>query len=235
MEILKVLIERLLGWPVAAIVLGIIFRHQTAAFGKRIERLTFKHGDTSVEAAVGKAEIQNVQVEASEVALGSLIPTKQGLPDEIQAARREALDYGKNLEPVREREEAVKAQLDSLAFAQGEPETFEVLVRNLAHIAWIAYSERIYRLIFGSQIAALKFLHENGRRPEVDIRNFFSDAAHRYSDFYGTYPFEKWVGFMEGQSLIIRSRNEATVEITKSGRGFLIWMTLEAVSEDRQG
>jgi len=183
-EIIKTLIERVLSWPVAVLILGIIFRHEMAAFWSRINHLTFTHGATRVEANAGLASVQNVKVEASEAITGGLRAPTSSVPDAIQSARQAALDFGKNLEAVQVREEDIRQHLASLAFSDNNPETIQVLVRNLAFAQWIAHSERTYRLIFGSQIAALKYLHENGARPEREIEGFFDAASIAAPEFY---------------------------------------------------
>ena len=234
-EIWKVLIERVLGWPVAVLLLGIVFRHHVANFWARIDHLTLTHGKTSVEAKTGLASGQNAKPEASETITGSLTVTKPVMPAELQTARETALDFGKGLEPVQVRETGIENYLASLNFTKDDSHTIPVLVRNLAFMQWIAHSERTYRLIFGSQIALLKYLHENGAKPEIDAQKFFNNAVLTAPSFYGNYTYHAWLEFMLNQQLLLINSETGTLEITRAGRGFLIWMTMEAVSENQRG
>ncbi len=169
--IITTLIPHLLGWPVAAVVLGLIFKTQVSALLARLKNFSAKHGSTSVDiqTVVGAAE-QKIE-KGDVIAAGSLSPpttvgsaaaptTALAVVDTVEpeneAARQAMIDFGKNLDVVQAREADIRAHLTRMHFELTAPETTDILIRNLAFVQAIAAAEKTYRLIFGSQVMLLK-------------------------------------------------------------------------------
>ncbi|MHB1954749.1 MAG: hypothetical protein ACYCOU_13470 [Sulfobacillus sp.] len=74
-----------------------------------------------------------------------------------------------------------------------EDQKIDVLVRALVQARLVAGHERIYRLIFGSQILGLRELNAAGRVTLDDARTFFERTTAAYQDFYRGYGFEGWL------------------------------------------
>ena len=83
-------------------------------------------------------------------------------------------------------------------------------------------SEITYRLIFGSQIAVLQLLNQQGPQSEETIRPFFDSAKARSPKFYGEYSFENWIGFLIREGAVLKE--EGLYKITVYGSEFLAWM-----------
>jgi len=82
--------------------------------------------------------------------------------------------------------------------------------------------EFVFNRIYGTQLEALKLLRD---APEVSIleaNEFYQRVVTAYPDFYRGYPFSRWAGWMEGQSLIEQRPNGFA--ITQFGREFLAYL-----------
>src|SRR5260370_38491837 len=90
MEILKILIERLVSWPVAALIMAFVFKKSLTDFLDRID--LFKGPGIEVSAPTGSAKKQKIEAEKSptEDLLPIALPTKHELPlpRELQNRRK---------------------------------------------------------------------------------------------------------------------------------------------------
>ena len=99
--------------------------------------------------------------------------------------------------------------------------------------------ESNYRLIFGSQIKALKLLNAHGVSNIGDFKTFYEnvrvDPANEI--FHKDRSFEHWGKFLVSINYVkINDGSERhTVEITPLGKQFLQWMVLYEVSEFKPG
>ena len=81
--------------------------------------------------------------------------------------------------------------------------------------------ERIYSIVWGSQLGALQFLNSAGvdGTETLSLQAWYDQAAAQYVDTYTNYTFEQWLGFLQSQQLIVRANDQ--VGITLEGREFL--------------
>lgn len=125
----------------------------------------------------------------------------------------------------------------------------EVLGDTDRQLAWairmrsISEANRIhefnYRLIFGSQIAALKALNTVTEAKAEDFRAYFDAAASNpeWKVIHEGRTFEQWGQFLVDASYVqlVEGTDPEVVRITPFGRQFLIWMTEARVSEVKVG
>lgn len=114
---------------------------------------------------------------------------------------------------------------------QAEREDF--LFAYLAQEQLSRHFAETYNVIFGSQIVGLRNLNERGRAPLVEARAFYDHYKTAYPQFYNTYPFENWLGFLSRQELI--RVQEENVEITPYGRDFLLYIVAKQLPEQKPG
>jgi len=86
--------------------------------------------------------------------------------------------------------------------------------------------ERTHRPIFGSEIAALHLMNQQGPQPESAIKPIFEAARSKEPQFYGSYTFEKWIGFVIGE-IAVRCDN-GLYGITVFGRSYLDYIGIFA-------
>jgi len=124
------------------------------------------------------------------------------------------------------------AEFDSRGIGPGQREDLliELLAGALTREAW----ERIYLLIFGSQIRLLQNLNQSpGGLAEPDAREMYRSGATQQPELYQAVPFESWMTFLETTGLV--SRNGDRYIITPYGRGFLKYLVARGLTFERFG
>jgi hypothetical protein len=243
-EIVKSLIEHFPAWPLVILLIAITLRKQikelltqAAETLKRVNTFSWKHKEHTVEASTQVAS-QVIALKSADNALGAGtgIVSIDASPDASITSERDAvLSYGKGVQSVDDRAAAIRAELSRLNFPQSDAGTTDLLVRQLAVSNCIAHFEQTYRLIFGSQIAALEFLNVKGNQDTANLRPFYDSGTAAQPAFYATYPFEKWTEFLSRQKLIARLDDPQRVGITALGKDFLVWIVNSRLSRERKG
>lgn len=115
-----------------------------------------------------------------------------------------------------------------------DKDSVEVLVKHYSALQIAYIFEQIYRLIFGSQLNALDFLNtQPTAQPREAVRIFYTLAASQYPEYYRSYSFEDWLGFMK-QSILVRE-DAGLLHITVMGREFLTHLTKAGLSRNKAG
>src|ERR1035437_211160 len=232
-DLVRLLVDRLLGWPVAVFGICLIFQspirlllRELTTFIGRGSHLSVKHKDTTVEAMTDlNIQVKRNVVDNAEFDLGAgtaISISKTPVSDDLVLERSAAQDYGKGIASVQFREANIKSELDRLGFGIEQPDTVEVLIRQLAAQQCVTFFERTYRIIFGSQLSALDFLNTSGRVPVNLVEAVFYDTARNLEqDFYSDFPFALWKAFLLENLLIAEDGED--VGIAVAGRDFLVW------------
>lgn len=100
--------------------------------------------------------------------------------------------------------------------------------------------EQTYRLIFGSQIAALKELNVRGALTLDQAREVYTlTAMKNYPETFKPETFEDWGQFLIGRNLVVVAPQPATEEtraiLTHLGRDFLLFVTGRGLTEYKWG
>lgn len=106
-----------------------------------------------------------------------------------------------------------------------------ILVRALALSRLEAGHEFMYNRIFGSQILALKRLNEAGSATVDDAHQFFKLVEGQFPQFYSTYSFDGWLGFLLRGAMIVQNGN--VLQISDFGRDFLVYLTERRLPENK--
>jgi hypothetical protein len=250
MDILKLLIDHLLSWPVAAAVICVLLRKsmirllgEFSDLLKRSNRVSVKHGDMAIEAGVD-TPVQERDVEKpKDLALGAgnslAEPTVQIDQDKIQQARRNLREYASGLVTVPMREGLIRNELSALGFMIPDDDLTSILIRQIAGAQSSSNFEKTYRLIFGSQVASLEYLNRNGPQSTAILRMFFEMARSENPDFYSEKTFESWLAFLfsslittDGQD-VSETFEDQIYGISNLGRDFLVWIVYEGLSTRR--
>jgi hypothetical protein len=139
-----------------------------------------------------------------------------------------------NVDPyvLDQRINVICAEFDSRGIGPGQRE--ELLIQLLAGALTREGWERIYLLIFGSQMRLLQILNQTpGGLPEHDIRSVYEAGASDHRDLYKAITFESWMSFVETTGLI--SRGGEKLLITPYGRGFLKYLVGQGLPFERFG
>jgi hypothetical protein len=118
-----------------------------------------------------------------------------------------------------ETEVAVRAESDQY---QPGTDRERYLVRVVAMLVTVLIFEKVWLMIFGSQLKALQQLNI-GMLTYEEIRRYYDDAAKGSPDFYKNVAFEMWLGFLKSW-LLIREHDLTHLEITIRGQDFLRYL-----------
>lgn len=122
-----------------------------------------------------------------------------------------------------EQEKRIKEDLINRGI-KDETETIKVLTRHLAGTQNQFFFERIYAMIYGSQLTILQHLNT---RPNGETREslipYYNLAVQQFPETYKTYPFEEYMSFLTNFYLVECKDN--SFYISHIGKDFLIFIT----------
>ncbi len=149
--------------------------------------------------------------------------TAQQRSQQRSPASELADELGKN-PTVLMRQKTIDEELNKRGIPPGQ-EREQFLLTHLAAVATALDFERIYQLIYGSQISALNFLNGRGTvGEETEALNtvYYLPVSTAYKLFYLSDSFESWLSFLEEVKLV--ERKVSKVFITVQGRSFLQYL-----------
>jgi hypothetical protein len=197
-------------WPLAVVIVAALYKTELRLLLPRLRRA----GPTGVE--FDPADAQKAGSEKPST-------TEPGKLAEFRGITRT---------PAIERtERQLHAALENMNMPPDEKSA--LLVRLLAQAQLEAAFERIFNLIFGSQILALRRLNERNHVTIDEAKEYFEVVTAPFSDFYKNYGFEGWLGFLIGNGLVARDGN--LIQITDLGRDFLLYLTSRRLAENKPG
>jgi hypothetical protein len=226
-EIARTLIIQIISWPIVALVICWMFRSSICTFLEKIAHLKAAGLEVTTHLAVAaQPEPLDTQEELAGEALS--------IPREATDVRLRAVrSYGDRIPGLQNKITRIAEDLTSLGLTNANPETIQLLVRHLAVTQILLNFEFTYRIIFGSQISALKILNVTGSRARSYVEDLYSAAKEKYSTFYGTYSFADWLRFLVERNLVEVDENQAQVSITDQGRDLLTWIVLASVDDNK--
>jgi hypothetical protein len=211
-----------LGWPIAAVLIAlglgfpliVICRRELRDFIRRTISISPRSG---IKAAPQPTQVMSTN--ATSPALASADLSRQ---------------VAANVDPyvLDQRINGICAEFDSRGIGPGQREELllELLAGALTRETW----ERVYLLIFGSQIRLLQSLNQAPTGlPEHDARAIYQTAVTQQAELYQEVPFESWTAFVETAGLV--SRNGDNYVLTPYGRGFLKYLVAQGLTFERLG
>jgi hypothetical protein len=113
---------------------------------------------------------------------------------------------------------------------------FAWVLRLYAETHVLRMHESSYRVIFGSQIQALRHLNLVRSVPQTGLREFYDKAKAVNPLIYVKITFQTWCDFLAAQGYVtIASDAEQVVTITVLGQDFLLWMTRVSAPDNKLG
>jgi hypothetical protein len=225
----------------AVLMIGLVFIFTTKKpVASLVDRIrSVRHGETSLEMGP-QAEQQQAQLSEVPPPLGLLrtraidptaVHTGSGAlvesTDSVSGVGQTPNERASVLRTVGvsplviDRETIIRKDADHLPTIE---ERERLLIRNLAIAQLELAAERIYRVIFGSQLAALQHLNLYGATPKEKIEElFYEPAAKKFVEVYRTYPVGRFFDFMASNGMVSIS-DGGDVTITVTGKAFLEWI-----------
>lgn len=103
-------------------------------------------------------------------------------------------------------------------------ERFELAAHAAASLNIQLTHERVYRVIFGSQLATIVRANEVGGITEEAMRKIYDEVAPRHPEVFDLIDYENWKGFLLRFNLIRFDPQRKVFEATQWGRGFLRYL-----------
>ena len=145
----------------------------------------------------------------------------------------EELTKGFNNELLLIQEESIRVDLTNAKLAV-ETASEKVLLRHLAGTQILLAFSELYRIIYQSQLEALRWL--NGQSAGVEgkaLIPFYEEGKQKWPTLYTERDFRTWMGFLAARGLVRESDESAAapddaepfgIQITIMGRQFLAYL-----------
>lgn len=222
-------IVQLIRWPAVALIVAVfailIFRNSITNLLSRLKRVGVGAINLDTETALAAASNQS---ETKPVDSGL---TLKAAPDaQTEDRLRQVRNFG--MSPiVQEQQKLIRAEIEKLGVPQHEQ--IEILTRHLAVTQLLFGAEFIYRTIFGSQIAVLKFLNTSANgATRAQLSEFYKNAKTQFPQLYKTYSFDQYLQYLLTQRLVTTQDHDRYF-ITVGGQEFLKWIPAARVTENK--
>jgi hypothetical protein len=206
-----------ISWPVAVVLIIYFFRTKVADLLSRID---------NVDAFGVKAKL-NLPSSISQQ--GVSVPKEDGIGDnQVQPPLPDPL-----YTPI---DDAVMADLNKHVIGDSETKlAWAVRLRSISEVN--RGHETAYRLIFGSQIKALRVLNTLPSAPVDNFKPLFEAYANsaEWREVHKGRTYEDWGTFLVDIGLVAvdESQTPPTVHITPLGHSFLNWLNIARVPDER--
>jgi hypothetical protein len=199
------ILNALLSWRVVILVIIALFWRrigdvlaQVAAFLGRIKRinaagLAFDAAPESDQNSASIAETGIKGGETSAVSPASNAPLTSTAPTSAVLARSRL---------QAEVDDSIRD--DPVVKTMTPPDREEAFIRALSDVRIPLAFERIYRLIYGSQINAIFLANRPSGLTEAELRQQFDNARTIYPDIHSKRSFEEWLAWMQNAILLVK-------------------------------
>ena len=109
----------------------------------------------------------------------------------------------------------------------------DYLIRELADVYFVLRCERVYYIVFGSQIQILKKLltSQSTGLTQQDIDQHFEDIVKIHPDFFARWNNAQYMNFLIQANLV--KKDNTLYKITDFGTDFLTWIQRSGYSENK--
>ena len=243
-DLAKTIIERLSSAPFIALVLILLFKKQlkmlfqsvSAPLGRVVDSLLSR----SFKVDLNK---QGLKLEAG---VASAVTTQEAPPSDVTKGLPENKTNALKPSATPERVQAVKnidvspivveqqnlIRADLIALGMSENEQIDILIKHLAVTQLCLRAEIVYREIFGSQIALMKFLNRTSVGTRAQLLLFYEEAKSQFPNIYESYSFDQYLTYLLSRGLVLTERNEE-YSLTIAGKEFLKWLTETNLGENK--
>lgn len=132
---------------------------------------------------------------------------------------------------ITEYENAVKKETNLDNYTTPEEREY-VLFRYSQAIYLIMHFNKIYELIFGSQIKLLQVLNGSLRENSNSLKRFYDTARDKYFTTYDNYSYEQYLSFLFNYRLIMQE-SDGNIKITILGRDFIKYIVETGLSTEK--
>jgi hypothetical protein len=217
-----VAVLEVLAWPAAALGALLILRKPVTDLLVGFKTRSLRYGDTQIGAEQAQAAVPEPTTLPAPAAPSAAAETS-ALPSPPQPAT--FLFEAEDGPFIAEVAAVVRQNVESKTFSSAA-ERDRWLYREGAKLEIRIEFERLYRTLFQSQLSVLLLannaLSAGGVAHEL-VKGVYDEAAKRFPEFYGTYPFDSWLRYITNNSLLVH--NGTQFAITNKGQLYLHFLT----------
>lgn len=211
-------ILEIFAWPLAIIIIVVIFLLiQKKPIADLINKITgIKGGKYEFETEPGKRQLKTHNVLEKPV------------------SKTEEIEKGLNLlnDETRKIFQSVIIQETELDKVESESEKNQILLKYSEALYVRLQFERVYHLIYGSQIKLLFHLNSSLNETTETVKYYYENAV-KVRPGLKEYPYKNYLSFLETQALIMIGK-ENSINITPFGKDFLKFMIEAGLSDNIQ-
>jgi len=132
---------------------------------------------------------------------------------------------------IKQQKEIIKKDLLDRNLSVNTPETTDILIHQLAISQLKLNFEKIYNIIFGTQIHLLKKLNENPKHPDY-VESYSQGVIDNHQEM-ANWDINNYLNFLFENALIIFNKEDNVYAITNYGHEFLLWLLETGNNEDK--
>jgi len=111
-----------------------------------------------------------------------------------------------------------------ISTVEGFQNKYERMHKYAKLLLLIKNAEKIYDLIYGSQIRLLQRLNHTTTETKDSLKFYYDNAVKTYPTAYEKYTYESYLNFLYSYGLILLEENNENVRITDAGKDFLRYL-----------
>jgi hypothetical protein len=183
-------------WPTLVFIIFLFVRSNIYSLIDRIKKIG--HGKTTIE--TGQQQFERKPARSGvDIALGLFKP-----------------------QTVANNENNIKTQI-GLDKLESDPEKIDQLLKLSVVLSLIVRFEKLYNLIFGSQIRILQQLNSGEIEDRASLKRFYEYVERRNPEFFKTYEYDSYLNFLISSNVIIE-HPDGKIKITDLGNDFLKYL-----------
>lgn len=164
--------------------------------------------------------------------IGNYITTTPNLPQDKQNKddNKRVSEQSFSTPGIKIREDELRSLEEFKSLSKDELN--DILFKKLAGQSLATEFERIYQLIYGSQIKILQYLNSQQTGAHLtSIKHYYDKAVLEFADAYKDYSFENYMRFLLNYTLILQK--DGFLFITICGKEFLLYCTVANKNLDK--
>lgn len=205
----------LLAWPIVILIIVIVF---LLVFQRNIRGLIDRTKSVKLPGGFHAEGVEPAQQQLTAKAELEPLTTEQ-----LGSPMKEAL-----YEPL---ENALRRQI--IASVPDSKYHFDWALRSFAMAAVQHRHEFRYRLIFGSQIKALKVaVQSGGLLHDRKMKEFYDQAAFNFPEAYANFNYTQWRSFFAHQELATEA-GDGDLKLTPEAYSFMSFLAISGVTDEK--
>lgn len=192
-----------ISWPLITIIIFLVLKNPISNFINNIKKFTY--GSTGIET-------NSVKQNDDEDYLTELLGDGQDASNLDKVLAKFSEETLSSIDNIIESE-------TQIIQVEGIQNKYDRIYKYAKLIILIKNAEKIYSLIYGSQIRMLQRLNYSHTETKEELKLYYENASKNNPEGYKNYPYDSYLNFLIQNGLI--SIENENVSITYNGRDFL--------------